>query len=242
MSKELDVNINELTLEKPVDKIAGKINELISKGEFKVGDKLPSERILCKKFNVGRLLVRDAIRKLEYYGILKTVPKSGTIVVDNHDSALVGLISNSINLVKPDYRSLMEARFVLEIESAGLAAERAEPHDINALEEALDLFGAKVSNGESGLEEDLLFHVRVAEASKNDLMKYLVSFLVSHMMKYTPEYDICRAPRHLKAYNEHVVILEHIKNGDVKRCKESMRYHLSSLFDFIPEVENNNQL
>ncbi len=145
------------------------------------------------------------------------------------------MIANGLSLVKPDYQSLMETRNVLEIESAGLAAERATPDDIQALEDAVKQLKEKVSQGEAGLEEDLLFHIQIAEASKNNVLKYLISYMVSHMMTYTREYDICRDARHHKALNEHVLILEHIKSGNVEKSREAMRDHLSSLFDFIPE-------
>ncbi|MFY0606544.1 MAG: FadR family transcriptional regulator [Cyclobacteriaceae bacterium] len=223
-----------MEIEKPVDKIVDQINKLISSGQLQKGDRLPSERLLSEKFNVGRIFVRDAIRKLEFYGIVKTLPRSGTIIAGNNESAFVGLAANALQLVKPDYQSLMEARYVLEIESVGLAAERAVADDISSLEESMDLLGEAVSNGGAGIEEDLMFHIRVAEASKNDVIKHLISYLVSHMANFSKEYDICRGTRNMKAYNEHIVILEHIKNGDPVRARESMRNHLSSLFDFIP--------
>ena len=64
----------------PADKIIKQIRNLITSGQLNPGDKLPSERKLAEKFGVGRTSVRDAIRKLEFYGILKTLPQSGTVV------------------------------------------------------------------------------------------------------------------------------------------------------------------
>ena len=233
MSQKSYSKLEEL-IEKPVDKIGRKIQELIDSKRMEQGDKLPSERILSEKFGVGRIFVRDAIRKLEFYGILKTIPKSGTVVNGDHNSAFVGLITSALSLTKPDYKSLVEARYVLEVESAGLAAERATPENIEAMEEAVSLLDGKVKDGEAGLEEDLTFHVRIAEGAQNDVNKYLISFLVSHMMNFSKEYNICRNTRPQRAYNEHGIILENIKNGDVDGARDSMRHHLSSLFDFIP--------
>lgn len=233
MSVEIYNNyVKEIVVKTSVDNIVEQINELISSEQLKAGDKIPSERILSERFKVGRMFVRDALRKLEFYGILKKNPQGGRTVHANKDSAFKTLVSNALNLSNPTYKSLMEARFVLEIESAGLAAERREPYNIEELEDALELLGKKISEGEAGIEEDLLFHIRVAEASKNEVIKYLVSYLVSHMKSFSKEYDICRDSRNLKAYNEHVIILEHIKNGDIDRAKQAMREHLSSLFDF----------
>ena len=53
------------------------------------------------------------------------------------------------------------------------------------------------------------------------------------MRTFSKEFDICRNSRNLKAYNEHVIILEHIKNGDKERAKQAMKEHLSSLFEFV---------
>lgn len=235
MPKELFENLKEIVIEKPADKIADQINELITSGQLKAGDKLPSERFLSEKLNVGRIFVRDAIRKLEFYGIVKIVPQSGTIVADNKDSAFVGMLTNALNLIKPDYDSLMQVRNVLEIEAAGSAAEKAQPEDIRLMEEAVDLLAKKVAEGEAGLEEDLMFHIRIAEATKNDVIKYLITYLTSHMQNFSKKYDICRNKRNLKALKEHQQILEHIKSGDIERSRESMRDHLSSLFDFTPK-------
>ena len=58
---------SEIKVESPVDKIIRQIRTLITNGELSPGDKLPPERKLSEKFGVGRSVVRDAIRKLEFY-------------------------------------------------------------------------------------------------------------------------------------------------------------------------------
>ncbi|RPJ73447.1 MAG: FadR family transcriptional regulator, partial [Alphaproteobacteria bacterium] len=81
MNEEVVINnFKKIVVTRPVDIIIDQIRELIVSGELKPGDKLPSERKLSEAFNIGRTHVRDAISKLEFYGILKTLPQSGTIV------------------------------------------------------------------------------------------------------------------------------------------------------------------
>ncbi|MRI00510.1 FCD domain-containing protein [Kriegella sp. EG-1] len=237
MSVDKFKNLGDINIETSVDIVVDQINELITSGQLVEGDKIPSERSLSEKYKVGRMFVRDALSKLEFYGILKKTPSGVRVVAGNKRSALISLTTNVVNLLNPDYKSLLEVRNVLEIESVALAAERSEQSDIEYLEKTLELLLRKVSAGEAGIEEDLMFHIGIAKASKNNVIIYLVSYLVSHMMNFSKKYDICRDSRPLKAYNEHVVILEHIKNGDVERAKHTMREHLSTLFDFIPESE-----
>ena len=81
MAVDLLNNFTEIVIEKPVDKIINQIKQLISSGQLKPGDKLPSERMLSERFGIGRTNVRDAIRKLEFYGILKTLPLCGSVLI-----------------------------------------------------------------------------------------------------------------------------------------------------------------
>ncbi|MEL6654200.1 MAG: GntR family transcriptional regulator, partial [Bacteroidota bacterium] len=73
-------NFTEIKIESPIEKIIRQIRGLITSGQLNPGDKLPSERKLAEKLGVGRSHVREAIQKLEFYGILKTMPQNGTMV------------------------------------------------------------------------------------------------------------------------------------------------------------------
>jgi len=100
-------NFREIAVETPVDKIIKQIRSLIISGQLKAGDKLPSERKLAERLGVGRTQVRDAIAKLDFYGILKTMPQSGTVVAGIGMSALEGLITNVLKLEESDFSDLV---------------------------------------------------------------------------------------------------------------------------------------
>lgn len=89
-------NLERIHIEKPVDKIIKQLRSLILSGDLQPGDKLPPERKLADHMGVGRMQVRDAIRKLEFYGIVKTLPQSGTIVSGMGITALEGLITYAL--------------------------------------------------------------------------------------------------------------------------------------------------
>ena len=161
MSKELLNNFSQIVIEKPVDKIIKQIKELISSGQLKPGDRLPAERMLSERFGVGRTHVRDAIRKLEFYGIVKTLPQSGTVVAGMGIAALEGLITDVLKLEGTDFHSLVETRVLLETNAARFAAERRTDEDIVSISNALNNFEKAVDRGEAGVEEDLLFHLKI---------------------------------------------------------------------------------
>ncbi len=87
-------SLQEVVVEKPSDVIMRQIKTLIATGQLRAGDKLPSERKLSDRFGVGRTYVRDAIKQLEFYGVLRTLPQSGTVVADLELPTLQHLITD----------------------------------------------------------------------------------------------------------------------------------------------------
>ena len=77
-----------------LDAIISKIREYINYKNLEPQDKLPSERMLSEKFGVSRSSVREAIQKLEFYGILKSIPQSGTFVANIGKIAINGKIDD----------------------------------------------------------------------------------------------------------------------------------------------------
>jgi len=147
--------------------IIRKIKNLINLKNLEPGDKLPSERTLSEKFGVSRGNIRDAIQKLEFYGILESIPQSGTFVADIGIIAMNGMIEDILRLEESDFKSLVETRILLELKTAGLAAARRTKEDLKIIKNALDAYAEKVIKEEDAVQEDLLFHLAIAKASAN---------------------------------------------------------------------------
>lgn len=239
MEEKFVNTFKEIIIEKPVDKIIQQIKELISSGKLKPGDKLPSERALSELLGVGRSHVRDAIRKLEFYGILKTLPQSGTVVAGLGITALEGLITDVLKMEGRDFHALVETRVLLETNSARLAAQRRTDDDIVAIANSLtDYEGAVSSDGDS-VEYDLLFHLKIAEASKNPVLKSLMLIITPDIVTYFKNNNVCAGNRPVTALEEHYKILEYIEKKDSEKAAESMKDHLNEILNFSI---NNNQL
>ena len=226
----------EIEYKKPSDVIIEQINRLISTGDLKPGDSLPSERSLAEKFGVGRSFVREALQKLEFYGILKTLPQRGTVVASIGVKALEGLISNVLNLEKNDMNSLLEARGILEIHAARLAAERASDSDLQMLKETYKDYEAQVEKGESAIDEDLLFHVKISEVSKNSVLRSLISLVTPDIITLSGDLDSCADGRFRDAFIEHKAILEAIVERNPEKAAEAMSRHMKMSFDQFKKV------
>ena len=224
-------NFSEIKVESPSDKIIRQIQNLITSGQLAPGDRLPPERKMAERLGVGRSHVRDAIRKLEFYGILRTMPQSGTVVAGMGITALEGLITDVLKLQEKDFGSLVETRLILETNSALLAAQRRTPEDIIAMEQAIAAYERKVKREESAVEEDLMFHIKIAEASQNSVLNSLMLIITPDIVNNFVELKVCTHERLLKATVEHQEILQHIIDGDGRAASDAMHRHLQDVVD-----------
>lgn len=214
------------------DAIIVKIKDLINLKNLEPGDKLPSERMMSEKFGVTRSNIREAIQKLEFYGILKSIPQSGTFVANIGVIAINGMIDDILQLKKADFKSLVETRILLELKSVRLAALRRTEEELDQIKNALNAFAEKVLKGEDAVQEDLLFHLAVANASGN-------STLNTFMLKITPEiitnfekYHVCDDDQAQKGIKEHQDIYDAIEQQNPKKAKEKMKNHFEALYTY----------
>lgn len=231
MSTAIFKNLSEIKIEKLSDKIISQIKELITSGQLKPGDRLPSERKLSETFGVGRMHVRDAIQKLEFYGIVKTLPQSGTVVEGMGAVALEGMLTDLLELNDADFHSMTETRLIMETHAVELAAQRGTDADFEKIHNALKAFEAKVNDGEQGVEEDLLFHLKIAEATHNSVLNSLQLLILPDVIRLNKNLKICSDGRFLEALEEHKKIFEHMTNRRGKEAAEAMRHHLRDLLD-----------
>lgn len=236
---ELINNFSQIKIESPVDKIIRQIRDLITSGQLKPGDRLPSERKLSERLGVGRTHLRDALKKLEFYGILKTNPQSGTVVAGMGLPALEVLITDMLGLDRKDFRSLVETRVILESNAAMLAAERRTEEDLIELESALEAHKKKVQNDESAVEEDLLFHLKIAEASKNSVLKSLMLIITPDIMAYFKTHDVCGEGRAEIALKQHEMLIKHIREGNPELAGGLLKEHLDDIVNYVnrPDLE-----
>lgn len=202
------------------------IRNLISNGTLAAGDRLPAERELAERFGVGRGHVREALRKLEFYGVLQTFPQSGTTVASLGVAALERVLSNLLDLDRDDVKALTETRVILEMHAAQLAAQRASKPAIEALRSALESFRSEVEAGRAGIEEDLLFHLEIARAAQNPVMVSLIGLITPDIIRLNKESRACEAGRAKIALKEHEKLFAAIAARDVGAAMRAMADHM----------------
>ncbi len=218
--------IEPIRQEKPSSLIVRQIRSLIANGTLPPGSLLPPERDLAEQFGVSRSQVREALQRLDFFGVVQTFPQSGTRVASLGSEALEGLMSNILNLDKNDIRALMETRCALEVEAARYAALRAEPEDVVRLSEIMNAFESEVTNGRTGIEYDLAFHLAVADASRNPVMGNLIGMIAPDFVKASKDFKTCSPERSLIALKEHFRIFDAIHARQPEEASAAMAVHL----------------
>lgn len=213
-------------IERPSLKIVKQIRHLISIGALQKGDRLPSERELCERFAVGRGYVREAIKELEFCGILSTSPQSGTIVANTGMQVMGGLITNMLEFEEYEWKDLLEVRAVLETNAVWLAATRINKEQKEELMHLHQAFVDKVMNGDSAIEEDMQFHLKIAEFSGNSIIRLLIGTISPDILSISRARNSCSDDRVAVTLKEHKKILDCLMNNDPEGASRAMQTHM----------------
>jgi GntR family transcriptional repressor for pyruvate dehydrogenase complex len=210
------------------------LKELINLKNLEPGDKLPSERMLSEKFNVSRSNLRQSLQTLEYFGIVKSIPQSGTFIADIGVTALNGMIDDILGLPVPSFKDLVEARIFLGVK---LAALRRTVDDLIHMENSLADYSEKVIRGEDAVQEDLLFHLAIARASGNPTINIFMLKITPEIITNFEKHHVCDKDTAFRGIQEHKAILDAIKNQDPAKAKGAMKEHFGILYQYCYNTE-----
>ena len=213
------------------------LKELINLKNLEPGDKLPSERMLSEKFNVSRSNLRQSLQTLEYFGIVKSIPQSGTFIADIGVTALNGMIDDILGLPVPSFKDLVEARIFLELKGVKLAALRRTVDDLIHMENSLADYSEKVIRGEDAVQEDLLFYLAIARASGNPTINIFMLKITPEIITNFEKHHVCDKDTAFRGIQEHKAILDAIKNQDPAKAKGAMKEHFGILYQYCYNTE-----
>jgi GntR family transcriptional repressor for pyruvate dehydrogenase complex len=216
----------QIDIRKPTDLIIEQIRKLIAQGTLRPGNKLPPERGLAERFGVGRGYIREAIKKLEFYGILKTIPQRGTFVSSLGVKALEGLITNILSMEHDTVESLMETRAVLEIHTARMAALRGTEEDFARILRSHEDFKSKVERGLSTLEEDHVFHLAIAHTAGNSITNSLIGLIIPDVIAMNMEFKEEDEERFPQTLHEHESVIKAIISRRPSEAGAAMKHHM----------------
>lgn len=207
-------------------------------GELAPGQSLPSEADLATRYSVSRLTIREAVKLLAGRGLLELSRGRRAVVREPDGSAFSDFLTSLVRTDAKGIFDLIEVRLSLEVQSATLAAKRANRAGITAIESALhgmqDAIGDSPDFADETAEAnfhayDFGFHEAVALASGNRVLGYLFEAMASPLREsffisqrghaergHTPQDTVAAHQR----------ILDCIREGNGRAAAEAMRIHL----------------
>src|SRR5437660_693748 len=213
------------------EQLAGEIRS----GRLAPGARLPTEQALTRAARVSRTVVREAVAALRAEGLVITRQGVGAFVSAEPTRAPFRIEPERLQSLDEIF-NVMELRLGVEIESAGLAAERASKADVRAIAAALQAIAPVAGEGQAAVDEDLAFHRAIAEATGNAEFPRFLQFIGRHLI---PRRTVTGLPDRMggqRAYlaviqEEHRRIANAIAAGDPKAAREAMRRHLTRSLD-----------
>jgi GntR family transcriptional regulator, transcriptional repressor for pyruvate dehydrogenase complex len=206
-----------------VDRIAADIRN----GKLRPGARLPTEQEMMAALGVSRTVVREAVAALRAEGLVATRQGVGAFVREDARARPFRIDSDGLGSIG-EVLNVMELRTGIEIEAAGLAAERAGPSDIDSISAALDAIDGAIDRGELAIDEDFAFHHGIAEATGNPQFPRFLEFLGRIIIPRQSVRVATPRPRaYLRAIQaEHRRIFEAIRRRNAGAAQEAMRRHL----------------
>jgi DNA-binding FadR family transcriptional regulator len=202
--------------------VAGRLQAEIVEGRHAPGAELPSEGELSRAFGVSRTVLREAMRTLASKGLVTVAQGRAARVRPADPEVVVDSLGTFLRRNGHSPLALFEVRRPLEAEAAALAARRATPEHLAALEAALDRHERAKAAGDL-IAADVAFHERLAEATENPVFLLLQRSLARRMetclddtlRRVTPDYG-----------NGHRPIVAAVRARDPDAARRCMLAHL----------------
>ncbi|AJF07690.1 FadR/GntR family transcriptional regulator [Geoalkalibacter subterraneus] len=212
------------------EEIVSQIKNLITSGDLKPGDRIPSERELAQMLGVSRPSVREAIMVLDAMGLLEARQGGGTYVRSLTAGALSDPLTTMVEENPAMLHALVEVRMGLETWASYLAAKRATSVEVERLGELLSIMKTQAARGGWDAEVDSRFHYAITAATHNTLQMHVLNTIHSlfHKTVQVALTEFYRKEGMVELLLEqHRAIYQAIADGQPEQARQAMQDHLS---------------
>ncbi len=218
---------------KAYEQVADQLRELIMTGELVAGQRLPSESVLASDFGVSRATIREALRVLAAQSLIRTSKGAagGSFVTLPTVDYISSFVHANVNLLTETKRvtleELLEARELVEVPAARLAAQRRTEEDVVRLRETVPDESLRLGTTEE-FSYNSEFHTCMLDASRNTLLTVSAQPIFSVLQTNLARSSLGRE-FHRSIHEHHLRILEAVEAHDADGAEAEMRDHLAFL-------------
>ncbi|QHQ63088.1 GntR family transcriptional regulator [Anaerocolumna sedimenticola] len=215
---------------KPINKVNvseqvfNQLKKAIIEGEWKPGDKIPSENELASSFGVSRMTVRQSLQKLIALGLIETKLGDGSYVRVLEAGDSLNALMPAMYLNKDSFLDVIEFREMIETESAGLAAIRSTGEQLTELKNIYTRMLSNKNNIKKFAMDDLAFHCKIGEMTGNELI--IKTYALLDDILEAAMYDGITKMGTEYAEQYHQLLIDSIEAHDELKAREYMKKHL----------------
>lgn len=225
--RSVESKIRRVTKISISEEIAKQIMDLISSGDLKPGQRLPSERELCEKFGASRSSLREALRCLSIVGVVNARVGEGTSIAVDGEKFLRKIIEWRMITEKHQIENLLKVRTALEGVSASDAALHGTEDDLEKLRKLLAKMEGTLKKEKAFAALDLEFHCTLANISGNSLLSDMISLIRSQVAKAL--HTVLHLPNAIPlSHKEHTAVFKAIELHDPEAARKAMQDHLDA--------------
>jgi GntR family transcriptional regulator, transcriptional repressor for pyruvate dehydrogenase complex len=215
-----------------VDEVIRQLRSRFASGEFKIGDRLPTESTLVEELGVGRTTIREAMRVLAHSGMVEVLQGSGTFLRSIGDS---GVLASRLRQAR--VLEVMEVRRALELEMTRMAAAYRTDAALAAIRDTLNHMRQSLNSGDEQafVEADLEMYRILAGETRNSIMIEIhASFAEALRLALTQVVGIPGVM--INCLGRHKQLFEAIVARDPDRAEKIVKEHLERVMRLIQDV------
>src|SRR6266568_7971760 len=210
------------------EQVAKRLAARITSGDWKPGEKLPSESVLCKAFNVGRSSLREALTSLAFIGLIRVRAGGGSYVADQPSAYFTtSWLTGGFFTSEKSLADFVEARLILETEVAGLCAERITSKELAHLELLVRQMKAAMPDFQKFSKFDLAFHLAVGKSAQNEVLNNILSGIREQTMELITQSLLVEGGME-DALRGHSRIIQAFRQHNSMKAREAMQHHLQA--------------
>lgn len=219
------MKLEPVTRSSLVDTVVERLGGVLNGGQFKAGDRLPSELELVQQLGVSRPVLREAVCRLEGLGLLIVRRGQGMFVGDGSSfNGCLKLLQSAMAVSPRDLMQFTELRRAIECYTARRAAELAGPDDLAELETLCNQMYQEGQDYAEAIQIDFRFHQKLVEITRNELIANVMS-VIQELIMASMVQTFLRCDR-ARGRREHRALLRAIRGGDADSAERAMRAHM----------------
>jgi DNA-binding FadR family transcriptional regulator len=208
------------------EQVAEQLMAMLREKRLRPGDKLPPERELAAMMQVSRPSLREALRALSMLNVLEMRQGAGTFVTSLETELLVEHLDFVLSLDESSLLELFEARKIVEIGIAGLAAQRITDEELSELEAGLARSQEALHHPPDFLRADEQLHKTITQAARNPIMSRVIDS-ISRLLMVSRSRTVEITGVRERTVEDHRAIVAALKRRDPEAAQEAMLQHLN---------------